>query len=428
MPAPTTQAASAARLAARPPRPPRHSNKDADVKSIKDEAGGIIFKPSAPGRKTVPPSPEILIEAASTIAADTQYRYDPEKLVLTQANHLKLRPSDRIHDMRCLPAENPFANSGNDSTKSLRRRRRRLHDAASGESFKPLHATCALVGNAGSSLTAHFGSAIDSADAVIRINQGPTRGYEPFVGSRTTYRLINKKWASVYTSKDDGRQYLLPAEALNTTYVVTRGSTWQLERLFHLVRRLRPDLRVYFLANGPLGRARWMLQRFREIANEAAREKGMAEYDGGDAPSSGAIAIYFALQLCERVAVFGLGQAAPDTPHRVAKKYATMWRDVRRQHLAAHPEQTTAWRSAPTTDGIANDYNPLSCRPVTGGPPMSRHGRGRAPVLPIHPLPYHYFLHWPDSYQLRAPAPRVRFGERLFPRALRGVAARGAAR
>ena len=143
-------------------------------------------------------------------------------------------------------------------------------DVGDGAVAKPLHKTCAIVGNAGSSLTVHWGSAIDAAEAVIRINQGPTKGYEPFVGSRTTYRLINKKWAAVYTAKDDGRQILLPSEAQNATYVVTRGSTWQLERLFHVVRRLRPDIRVYFLANGPLGRARWMLQRFRDVANSAA--------------------------------------------------------------------------------------------------------------------------------------------------------------
>ncbi|XRB17947.1 glycosyltransferase family 29 protein [Pseudoscourfieldia marina] len=367
---------------------------------------GLSWKPSAPGRKTVPVDVEELIAAAQGIANDTRYRYDPARMILTKTNHLKLRPSDRIHDMRCLPDTNPFEQPSA-QVDELRRRRRRdvkaeSEDVGDGAVAKPLHKTCAIVGNAGSSLTVHWGSAIDAAEAVIRINQGPTKGYEPFVGSRTTYRLINKKWAAVYTAKDDGRQILLPSEAQNATYVVTRGSTWQLERLFHVVRRLRPDIRVYFLANGPLGRARWMLQRFRDVANSAATKRGSPQYGGGDSPSSGAIALYFALQVCEKVSVFGLGQAAPDTPARVAKRYAMMWLDLRRKYLAQHPEQSKSWASAPSNVGFSVDYNPISCRPVAGGPPVSRQGRGRAPVIPVHPLPYHYFLHWPDSYQLRA--------------------------
>lgn len=49
---------------------------------------------------------------------------------------------------------------------------------------------CALVTTAGSLLNYSFGAEIDRADCVIRAGQGPTRGFEKFVGSKTHVRVI----------------------------------------------------------------------------------------------------------------------------------------------------------------------------------------------------------------------------------------------
>ena len=54
-----------------------------------------------------------------------------------------------------------------------------------------MHATCAVVGNAGALLKANNGTAIDAHDAVFRLNLAPTKGYEQHVGSRTTYDISN---------------------------------------------------------------------------------------------------------------------------------------------------------------------------------------------------------------------------------------------
>lgn len=51
--------------------------------------------------------------------------------------------------------------------------------------------SCALVGSGGSLLTAKAGSFIDSFDIVARFNWAPIRGYEEFVGNRTSVRIIN---------------------------------------------------------------------------------------------------------------------------------------------------------------------------------------------------------------------------------------------
>jgi len=50
---------------------------------------------------------------------------------------------------------------------------------------------CAVVGNSGSMLEVEHGMDIDAHDVVVRFNSGITEGYEQFVGSKTTFRILN---------------------------------------------------------------------------------------------------------------------------------------------------------------------------------------------------------------------------------------------
>lgn len=62
------------------------------------------------------------------------------------------------------------------------------------------HGSCAVVGNGGVNLLGKYGAAIDAHDAVFRFNDGPTDGWEAFVGSKTTYRLVRTPRSSTHAT------------------------------------------------------------------------------------------------------------------------------------------------------------------------------------------------------------------------------------
>lgn len=51
--------------------------------------------------------------------------------------------------------------------------------------------SCAVVGSSSTILEHELGDEIDSHDIVIRCNQAQITGYEPYVGSRISYRILN---------------------------------------------------------------------------------------------------------------------------------------------------------------------------------------------------------------------------------------------
>lgn len=60
----------------------------------------------------------------------------------------------------------------------------------------------AVVGSSGHLLQRNYSSLIDSHDAVIRFNHAITKGYEDYVGAKTTHRVVNQHVFDGSTPKD----------------------------------------------------------------------------------------------------------------------------------------------------------------------------------------------------------------------------------
>ncbi|QDZ24308.1 sialyltransferase [Chloropicon primus] len=252
------------------------------------EGGGEQAKPPRP-KKAWTLSELFQVMEDQQSFSRSEFGYSPELIVVTQENMERLR-AHLSRPERFLPQTSPFVkDEGGDA------------GAEPSSGRRARYKSCALVGNAGIARAANFGETIDKHEAVLRINQGPSKGYEKIVGSKTTFRLLNKKWVSMYTSATEGRKVFLPSEAENATILASRISGRSFEHLASVVRHARKDLRLLYVAQGLESRARNLLKAFKEAS---LREQSPISYDGGDAPSSGFIGFYFLLQVCERVAIY----------------------------------------------------------------------------------------------------------------------------
>eukprot|EP00192_Tetraselmis_astigmatica_P006141 CAMPEP_0117653252 /NCGR_PEP_ID=MMETSP0804-20121206/3085_1 /TAXON_ID=1074897 /ORGANISM="Tetraselmis astigmatica, Strain CCMP880" /LENGTH=450 /DNA_ID=CAMNT_0005459401 /DNA_START=355 /DNA_END=1707 /DNA_ORIENTATION=- len=223
------------------------------------------------------------------------------------------------------------------------------------------HDTCALVGSSGLLKRNAYGAVIDSHDVVVRMNQAPTEGYETIAGGKTTYRMLNNKWTTVYY--EDGvpnsavgasstSQFLIKQEPPGVALVVTRAGTGTFEQLAIKQHRRRPDLRTLYLNSHINSWARKMLLAFKNAAQGDSRSSDDVAGNGrrlrkssgnsGDEASSvstGFLSLYFMLQICKRVAVYGFtlpdmmgtAEAQAKLSYHYFKKY------VDSENLRAHP-------------------------------------------------------------------------------------------
>mmetsp|Transcript_9634 Transcript_9634/g.19981 ORF Transcript_9634/g.19981 Transcript_9634/m.19981 type:complete len:384 (-) Transcript_9634:310-1461(-) len=165
--------------------------------------------------------------------------------------------------------------------------------------------TCAVVGNSGTLLDSHYGASIDKHDVVIRMNQAPTKGSEPHVGRKTTFRIMNSLWshryAHGYAPWDPGYEHL-PLEQ-KSTLIMSRVAVTVYNSMFEFWRRRRPDITLLLLSSRVVSIIRQVLMDYRTRLCRA----GYGPYMGGNTPSSGYVGVYLAMQMCGKVAVYGFG-------------------------------------------------------------------------------------------------------------------------
>eukprot|EP00899_Mesostigma_viride_P027524 jgi/Mesvir1/7957/Mv11871-RA.2 len=133
--------------------------------------------------------------------------------------------------------------------------------------------SCAVVGSAGILVTQPFGAEIDAHDAVIRFNIAPVTGFERFVGSRTTIRLVNRKHIGFREGTND--RFVLQH--------VTNDESFQAYQ--RVVAKQPPDQRTTYMVD----------QAFYGLVVT----KDMLQ------PTNGYFGLRLALLLCERVSIYG---------------------------------------------------------------------------------------------------------------------------
>ncbi|XP_033987078.1 CMP-N-acetylneuraminate-beta-galactosamide-alpha-2,3-sialyltransferase 2-like isoform X3 [Trematomus bernacchii] len=144
--------------------------------------------------------------------------------------------------------------------------------------------TCAVVGNSGNLKGSHYGPLIDFHDIVIRINDGPTIGYERDVGNKTTHRVMFPVSA---TNLDNNTHLVLFAfkirdlEWLIKTFTPSKNANSGLKANKDLVMILSPAFMNYVHLN-------WLERK-------------------GQYPSTGFLTLIFSIYMCDEVSVFGFG-------------------------------------------------------------------------------------------------------------------------
>ncbi|XP_033492517.1 CMP-N-acetylneuraminate-beta-galactosamide-alpha-2,3-sialyltransferase 1-like [Epinephelus lanceolatus] len=147
--------------------------------------------------------------------------------------------------------------------------------------------TCAVVGNSGNLLGSHYGPLIDFHDIVIRINRGPTKGYEADVGTRTTHRVMYPESA---VPLDNNTHFMMfPFKRSDFQWLINRlmpGENGKRKAIANknLVMILNPAFMKYVHET-------WLLKK-------------------GAYPSTGFLTVALSLKICDEVSVFGFGADA----------------------------------------------------------------------------------------------------------------------
>ena len=81
--------------------------------------------------------------------------------------------------------------------------------------FDPQDKSCAVIFNGPTLLDQEDGNVIDSYDYVVRFNMAPTRGYEDFVGSKTTHRILGGNHGTPYYFMEQNELVLRPNKRIN---------------------------------------------------------------------------------------------------------------------------------------------------------------------------------------------------------------------
>lgn len=163
---------------------------------------------------------------------------------------------------------------------------------------------CAVVGSGGGLIGSNHAAAIDQADAVMRFNFAPTRGFAADVGHRTTVRIaIHHPWLTL-TRAPAPLPYAQSLLAGGARPILYCHNPW-LGRCHANLLESREGDRRERRADAVLVVNPRFISRVAALLGSSAAPKKI--------PSSGFVGIGLALRLCEQVQLFGFGNASAAT-------------------------------------------------------------------------------------------------------------------
>lgn len=218
-------------------------------------------------------------------------------LVLFNSNSGATKPQKAKHKDSCPPSMVEATNAA--FKHALKKEVYESKKPQSVEAFERLNfSTCAVVGNGGTLQTTKYGKSIDSHEVVFRANQAPVKRYEDKVGSKTTFRILNKRWLGTYSA---GVGYL-PLER-GVFLVTSRGDQKVIDTLYRKHKE-NPKVNVITMSSKISGASRKVLEEFKDYVKCHKRGK---TFHGGSTISSGLFEVFMALSLCDKVTVYGFG-------------------------------------------------------------------------------------------------------------------------
>lgn len=171
------------------------------------------------------------------------------------------------------------------------------------------YSSCAVVGNSGILLQKENGELIDSHEAVIRLNNARTSGFERHVGSKTTISFINSNMLHLCARREGCfcHPYGLTVPIVMYICQPVHFFDYALCNSSHRSPLVVTDLRFDLLCTRIV--KYYSMKRFTEEGKKSVEEWGSAHGGILFHYSSGMQAVMLALGICDKVSVFGYGKS-----------------------------------------------------------------------------------------------------------------------
>ncbi|XP_069608087.1 CMP-N-acetylneuraminate-beta-galactosamide-alpha-2,3-sialyltransferase 2-like [Ranitomeya imitator] len=149
---------------------------------------------------------------------------------------------------------------------------------------------CAVVGNSGNLKGSSRGEIIDSHNFIIRMNGARTSGFEADVGSRTTHHFMYPE--SAVNLSHGVHLVLVPFKLQDLRWITSALSTGEIKFTYTRVKQfIQADKDKVLIFNPTF---------FKYIHDNWTKHHGRY-------PSTGMLALFFALHICDEISVFGFG-------------------------------------------------------------------------------------------------------------------------